>query len=415
MRRLSTIMLAAATLLGGCTAVSEADSDSFSAAAGSPEVLCLGAGLRVDTDFPAGALAGCSVERDRSIKLKIEPEDDPPINCSPWYAFRVASEQRRKVEIELEYSDCDHRYWPKISRDGKTWEPVPRGDLSLKQATILDILGYDTTTGAKLTMQVGPEPIFIAAQEIFVPPTYDAWLDDMVRHQDVSRFVLGKSVEGREIPALTIAASGEGQRETVVLLGRQHPPEVTGALALLPFVETILGDSDLARAYRARFRTVVVPMLNPDGVVHGHWRHNVRGIDLNRDWGPFTQPETQLMRDLFEQIAADPQDKLRLFIDFHSTRNDLVYTLDKELPTDPAGFTEAWLEAYQARLPGYQVKEVPGHNRDSAVSKAWVYERFGVPTATYELGDETDRALVRRLGVAASEAMMQALLETPRE
>jgi hypothetical protein len=31
---------------------------------------------------------------------------------------------------------------------------------------------------------------------------------------------------------------------------------------------------------------------NPDGVDKGHWRLNDGGVDLNRDWGPFTQPET---------------------------------------------------------------------------------------------------------------------------
>jgi len=46
-----------------------------------------------------------------------------------------------------------------------------------------------------------------------------------------------------------------------------------------------MGDSELAREFRRRFSIIMVPLLNPDGVVLGHWRHNVNGVDLNRDGG----------------------------------------------------------------------------------------------------------------------------------
>ena len=28
----------------------------------------------------------------------------------------------------------------------------------------------------------------------------------------------------------------------------------------------------------------IIPMLNPDGVIHGHYRNNILGKDLNRMW-----------------------------------------------------------------------------------------------------------------------------------
>ena len=45
-------------------------------------------------------------------------------------------------------------------------------------------------------------------------------------------------------------------------------------------------------------------VLKPDGVADGHWRHNDGGKDLNRDWGPFTQPETQAVAGVLEKLAA---------------------------------------------------------------------------------------------------------------
>ena len=41
-------------------------------------------------------------------------------------------------------------------------------------------------------------------------------------------------------------------------------------------------------------------MPNPDGVDSGYWRHNSNGVDLNRDWIEFTQPETKAIKQFLE-------------------------------------------------------------------------------------------------------------------
>ena len=106
---------------------------------------------------------------------------------------------------------------------------------------------------------------------------------------------IGRSVEGRPIRALHV--NPEAPRH-VLVLGRQHPPEVTGALALIPFVERLLAkridacaQAEPTCALFEQHGFMVAPNLNPDGVARGHWRHNLGGVDLNRDWGAFTQPE----------------------------------------------------------------------------------------------------------------------------
>lgn len=32
---------------------------------------------------------------------------------------------------------------------------------------------------------------------------------------------------------------------------------------------------------------VMIPMVNPDGVIHGSSRCNMAGLDLNRQWGDY--------------------------------------------------------------------------------------------------------------------------------
>src|SRR3546814_4989853 len=113
------------------------------------------------------------------------------------------------------------------------------------------------------------------------------------------RSVIGASERGR--PLQMLALGNPDAREGLLVRSRQHPPETTGTQALMGFVDELAADSPLARDFRERTLVIVLPLLNPDGVVEGNWRGNINGQDLNRDWGPFTQSETRAARDLLER------------------------------------------------------------------------------------------------------------------
>ncbi|MEO9461648.1 MAG: M14-type cytosolic carboxypeptidase [Marinomonas sp.] len=361
--------------------------------------------VAIDTDFPAGALASCSVGQSGNVKIVLSPEDAPPINCSAWYAFRVQAGMKQQVKIDLNYTECGHRYWPKVSTDGKVWTRLSESHVELSE--------FAGKKMARLTLTAGTDPIFVSAQEIVVPATYDSWLDGLEAERSIRRSLLGRSAEGR--PIEIIRFGNKAAREQLVLVGRQHPPEVTGALAMFPFVETLLGDDPLAKRFRDRFEVIAVPLLNPDGVVKGHWRHNTGGIDLNRDWGPFTQPETRLMQGVLERVESAPNQNLRLMLDFHSTQRDIFYSIPDELPTDPPLFTRDWLARYQERMTDYEVVRDARHTVGRPVSKAHVFDTYGVPGVTFEIGDETDRKLIGRIGKQSAMAVMETLLKTPEK
>lgn len=366
--------------------------------------------IAVDADFPGGAFASCTFQSPEHLVVQIEPENEPPINCSPWYAMRLtplrSQEQVQQVTLELSYDVCGHRCWPKTSADGKNWRR-----LQPQNVTISEVGGVRQ---ARLTIELHDGPLWLAAQEVIQPADYSDWLAELSRSPAANRWVLGKSTQGREIPGLTIKAPDSSPVEQIVLIGRQHPPEITGAIAMRVFVEETLADTPLATRFRNRFEITVVPMLNPDGVVHGYWRHNTGGSDLNRDWGPFVQPETRLMRELLEEISARPEMKLRLFLDFHSTGSDVFYTIPDDLPTDPLMFTRDWLKNLQKRMHEYNVRRDPGHNAGLPTSKSYVYAKYGIPTATFEIGDETNRDLIDKIAREAARAMMETLLMAPK-
>ena len=72
---------------------------------------------------------------------------------------------------------------------------------------------------------------------------------------------------------------------------------------------------------------VIVPMLNPDGVVAGNFRTSLFGKDLNRLWKSKDTtliPEIEMCRNIFTELVETYKKKLLLFMDYHghSTRKN---------------------------------------------------------------------------------------------
>ena len=352
-------------------------------------------GLTFDADFPAGHLDGCTKTADGRYRLVIRSETSP-VNNSPWYAFRVRSDRPQKIDVEFTYEGGSHRYAPKISRDGKSWSR-PSAD------------AYQQTKGMppRLRLDAGPQALWVASQEILASEDLYRWARKMAATTGAAESVLGQSVGGR--PLLMWRLGDLSSDDLVVIVGRQHPPEVTGSLALMAFVDTLAGDSDSARRFRGRFQVMLVPLMNPDGVELGHWRCNLNRVDMNRDWREFQQPETQAVRDEVQQLASAGK-LLCLLLDFHSTGHDVFYTQRDSDKTIPEDFTRQWLTAVERRLPDYQLRRDGSHGTKQATAKYWGYETFRVPSITYEVGDTTDRDLIRTVAHTAAEEMMRILL-----
>src|SRR5690606_35607899 len=141
-------------------------------------------------------------------------------------------------------------------------------------------------------------------------------------------------------------------KKAIAVLGGQHPPEITGYQAQIAFLNFILGEDPLAQRFREQYQVVAVPWINPDGNNLGHWRHNVAGVDLNRDWTTFLQKETQAARDYILSFSRDKGLKYIFGIDFHTTFEDVLYPNNPkpQYTTHQPGLMNDWIRRWNAAL-----------------------------------------------------------------
>jgi len=261
---------------------------------------------------------------------------------------------------------------------------------------------------AMLRLDVGPDTLWVAGQEMMTSAFFDSWTAKLAERSFITRRVAGTSARGRPMPMVELGDPGATRH--VMIIGRQHPPEATGTMALLAFVEELADTSELAQRFREDFRIHVIPLMNPDGVDLGHWRHNTGGVDLNRDWEAFNQPETRVVRETLSEILGQPGHELWFAVDFHSTQHDVFYTLDRELETNPPDVLDRWLGYISANLPRYEVNDSPS-GVEGGISKNWFYNTFGAPALIYEVGDQTDRESIREVAQTAARGTMEILLD----
>jgi carboxypeptidase T len=239
--------------------------------------------------------------------------------------------------------------------------------------------------------------------------------------------IIGNSLEMRNIYALKISdnvqVDEEGEAE-VLITGCHHAREWISVEVPLyvakHLVENYAADSHI-RDLVDRSEVWIVPLLNPDGLeytihFYRYWRKNKRdngnrtyGVDPNRNydymWGndnegsspvsssyvyrgpaPFSEPETQTIRDLFAQRD------FQVFISYHNYSQVIIYPWGytgtpsgiDDLLEEMAGEMAARIERVNGRVyeygqAGNQLYVTNGGATD------WALGVYGIPAFTIEL------------------------------
>lgn len=241
---------------------------------------------------------------------------------------------------------------------------------------------------------------------------------------------VGDSLQSNDIYALTITGPDTPQnpradRPVVLWNGGQHAREwvspMTVSYLASKFVDDYGSDPRVTDLVD-NTRIVIVPVMNPDGYLYSwsnerFWRKNRRnnggsfGVDLNRNWGyewggegaspfpdedtyhgsgPFSEPETQVMRDLAQSFGSD----LVAHIDYH-TYSQLIlwpfgYADGVQTPEPDRTFFDELSTALSNEILDYSgVFYNPIQSVDlypaAGASSDWFYGELGVKSLTFEL------------------------------
>jgi predicted deacylase len=353
--------------------------------------------VKIDFNFSGSGNLSCEVIKSDYIKIFINPELDDSINPSPWFAFRK-SEHSKSIKLALDYKNYHHRYHPKISIDKKSWNKIDEANILKKENGKIVVIDFLPSS----------QKNYVASQELITNFWYNKWYNELENSGRVRREVIGFSVLKNPIPMFFVEKNINNPY--ILILGRQHPPEVTGAFAMRGFINQLLNKNSLSDSFLKNYNILFVPLMNPDGVMNGYWRYNENKKDLNRDWGIFIQPETDAVNKKLTELKNK---KLALFIDFHSTFKNLFYISDIAEESPMKNFLEDWLLGSRKSLSeaNYKYEIINSLNKDNGVSKNYIYNKYKIPSVTYEVSDNEDRDVIQQSSSILAINLMELLLK----
>lgn len=276
---------------------------------------------------------------DRSLAL-VDSSDNNDIGAASRPAAAVLTpmeptQKTRLVRVDISTGADLHRLQIlEFSKPGlELWSEQLRGpfvdvratpvgqkvlqDAGLRYAVVIDDLELHWTS---LRSSVAGGGFFTSYQSY---EAHVAFLEELAAaHPDLAEtFSFGTSVEGRSLAAIRIGKPGPN-KSGVLYHGAQHGNEMTGAAAIAFIAQKLLTDYDNDPKIRILLDNLdwyLLPIMNPDGYVSGS-RYNSRGVDLNRNWLAFTEPETRALRDF---LVAHPN--LRSHVDLHTYGNMIMW------------------------------------------------------------------------------------------
>ena len=98
---------------------------------------------------------------------------------------------------------------------------------------------------------------------------------------------------------------GNGPKK-ILMWSQMHGNESTTTKAVLDLLEFIVTDQndDFKNSVMELCTLKIIPVLNPDGLIN-YTRVNAKEVDLNRDASNLTQPESKILRRVFEEFEPE--------------------------------------------------------------------------------------------------------------
>ena len=253
--------------------------------------------IKIRWDFEGGSLA--KVERVSGGRfrchVKGQVDQDGRNRQASWFYFRVDGAKERLLTFTMVDLRGEYNYQPNMgainkdtlpfySSDGINWTPVEASSYDPSEPS----LTYQ--------VQITSDRVWVA----YVPPytldTFRKLAAYLSRIPAVTIEEIGRSVQGREIPLITITDRSvpDKSKKVMWLMFRQHAWEAGSSWTGEGALRYVVSSDPIAQQIRRETIVKVLPLCDPDGVANGTVRFNVYGYDLNRNWDvvdPVKMPE----------------------------------------------------------------------------------------------------------------------------
>lgn len=217
--------------------------------------------------------------------------------------------------------------------------------------------------------------------------------------------VVGSSVLGKPIYRIQIGAGPT----KILMWSQMHGNESTTTKAVFDFLELLTSGDELGTSLLEKYTFCILPMVNPDGAFL-YTRANANAVDLNRDSVDLSQPESTVLRKVFDAFQPNYgfnlHDQRSIFgvsdTGKPATVSFLAPSFDESKSYNVTR-TKAvkWIETMHATLEKY----IPGQigRFDDGFNINCIGDRFqslGVPTILFEAGhfhDDYEREITRKM------------------
>ncbi len=114
------------------------------------------------------------------------------------------------------------------------------------------------------------------------------------KHKNILITEIGRSVEHRKIHSIEL---GTGPIK-ILAWSQMHGNESTTTKALFDLLNFLGSEEEIADSILKKITLLIIPMLNPDGAQR-YTRFNANEVDLNRDAQALTQPESNILKNIY--------------------------------------------------------------------------------------------------------------------
>ena len=163
--------------------------------------------------------------------------------------------------------------------------------------------------------------------------------------------------------------SSSSPKPLIVIAARLHPGESNSSFAMEGFMDFLNSRSKEAISLLKSFSILMLPMINPDGVICGYYRPSLSGEDVNRVWkcpDEKTQTVSRTVIQLLDRLTRTRN--LMFLLDFHGhTAQSNCFTYGVQNPS-------VWMNDKERQFPRTMAKVC--HLFDEKESISWKPSEF---------------------------------------